>query len=269
MTIFAGWWRLVCPAATQASRPVPAGDQRVHRGDRRSSARRNRHRRPSRRGGYRPTFDDHLVVGFLTLATMCAYSVWGCGVPAESKIAPNSPGMNLGEIMPENRTIFHYCGTEAFLGIMNGLKLRLGPVEFMNDSTEFVWGRNLVQAKLNQYAGLVAWSAASNVIRKAIAIFPSQVSSPFLCCFSQDGDLLSQWRAYAQNGRGFAIGVRDSQLGVARISPLTSSNPDETIGLVDVIYDRNTQIAAIESAIGYNLTNWNNRAAAPVFWTVG
>jgi Protein of unknown function (DUF2971) len=161
--------------------------------------------------------------------------------------------------MPDNRTIFHYCGTEAFLGIMNGLKLRLGPAEFMNDSTEFVWGRNLVQAKLNQYAGGTAWSAASNVIKKAIAIFPSLVSSPFLCCFSQDGDLLSQWRAYAQNGRGFAIGMRDSQLGVARISPLTSSNPDETIGLVDVIYDRNTQIAAIESVIGYNLTNWNNR----------
>ena len=28
----------------------------------------------------RPTFRDHLVVGFLTLATMCAFSVWGRGV---------------------------------------------------------------------------------------------------------------------------------------------------------------------------------------------
>jgi NCS2 family nucleobase:cation symporter-2 len=28
----------------------------------------------------RPTFHEHLVVGFLTLATMCAFSVWGRGV---------------------------------------------------------------------------------------------------------------------------------------------------------------------------------------------
>jgi NCS2 family nucleobase:cation symporter-2 len=28
----------------------------------------------------RPKFDDHLVVGFLTLATMCGFSVWGRGV---------------------------------------------------------------------------------------------------------------------------------------------------------------------------------------------
>jgi NCS2 family nucleobase:cation symporter-2 len=28
----------------------------------------------------RPKFDDHLVVGFLTLATMCGFSVWGQGV---------------------------------------------------------------------------------------------------------------------------------------------------------------------------------------------
>ena len=28
----------------------------------------------------------------------------------------------------------------------------------------------------------------------------------FICCFSGDGDDLGQWRAYADNGRGFVLG---------------------------------------------------------------
>ena len=29
---------------------------------------------------------------------------------------------------------------------------------------------------------------------------------PLIGCFSKNGDLLSQWRAYAEDGKGFSIG---------------------------------------------------------------
>lgn len=29
---------------------------------------------------------------------------------------------------------------------------------------------------------------------------------PLISCFSKNGDLLSQWRAYAEDGKGFSIG---------------------------------------------------------------
>ena len=32
----------------------------------------------------------------------------------------------------------------------------------------------------------------------------------YICCFSGDGDLLSQWRAYADDGKGISIGFKKS-----------------------------------------------------------
>ena len=34
----------------------------------------------------------------------------------------------------------------------------------------------------------------------------------YICCFSGDGDLLSQWRAYADDGKGISIGFKKSQI---------------------------------------------------------
>jgi len=35
---------------------------------------------------------------------------------------------------------------------------------------------------------------------------------PFIACLTLEGDQLSQWRSYADDGRGFAIGFRASAL---------------------------------------------------------
>ncbi|WP_353867109.1 DUF2971 domain-containing protein [uncultured Desulfovibrio sp.] len=32
------------------------------------------------------------------------------------------------------------------------------------------------------------------------------LTNKFICCLSEHGDILSQWRTYADDGRGFAIG---------------------------------------------------------------
>lgn len=34
----------------------------------------------------------------------------------------------------------------------------------------------------------------------------SNLFGKYICCFSKEGDLLSQWRAYANDGKGFSIG---------------------------------------------------------------
>lgn len=36
--------------------------------------------------------------------------------------------------------------------------------------------------------------------------------TPYVCCFSREGDLLSQWRAYADDGAGFSVGFTSSWL---------------------------------------------------------
>jgi len=47
----------------------------------------------------------------------------------------------------------------------------------------------------------------------------------FVCCFSQDGDDLGQWRAYADNGRGYTIGF-DRGLLVQAFKDSATNNSD-------------------------------------------
>jgi hypothetical protein len=59
-------------------------------------------------------------------------------------------------------------------------------------------------------------------------------------CLSEEGDLLSQWRGYADDGRGVAIGFESSFF-----SDLTETTPDRAKGFdllfVQVCYDPNEQ----------------------------
>ena len=54
-----------------------------------------------------------------------------------------------------------------------------------------------------------------------------KVAHYFVCCFSRTGDDLGQWRAYADNGRGYALGFDGSTLEQAftRVGTTPISGP--------------------------------------------
>ncbi|WP_411728244.1 DUF2971 domain-containing protein [Methyloglobulus sp.] len=60
---------------------------------------------------------------------------------------------------------------------------------------------------------------------------------PFVSCFSLNGDNLGQWRTYADDGRGFAIGFRASML---KQLPVT---------MLSVEYDRGEQVKEMMAAL--------------------
>lgn len=60
-------------------------------------------------------------------------------------------------------------------------------------------------------------------------------------CFSTKGDVLSQWRAYAENGSGFAIAIDPLELGYM---PVT---------LLEICYDREVQARRISEGIDHVL----------------
>jgi hypothetical protein len=101
--------------------------------------------------------------------------------------------------------IYHYCSTSTFLAIIERKRLRLSDVNTMNDYGEAHWAYDkFIQAinnDLNKYD------------RKFFDYVDEFVSGiqlltlPLISCFSMEGDMLSQWRAYADNGLGVALGV--------------------------------------------------------------
>lgn len=109
--------------------------------------------------------------------------------------------------------VYHYCSAETALAILSRKTLRFGDATCMNDGEEIIWADKQVKKAVSRlrdrddipdelpaisksFAGkfLIEWDRCV------------KISKQFLSCFSKDGDSLSQWRAYADNAKGFSIG---------------------------------------------------------------
>lgn len=109
--------------------------------------------------------------------------------------------------------LYHYCGGEAFFNIIKNSALWLSDVLKSNDSLECIWIRDLVKNKIENYLtetghdNLKAWNTGYQMnenIEDSMTIYAA--------CFSESIDSLSQWRGYAQDGSGIAIGFSKSHL---------------------------------------------------------
>ncbi|UZW13458.1 DUF2971 domain-containing protein [Clostridium pasteurianum] len=73
------------------------------------------------------------------------------------------------------------------------------------------------------------------------------MKSSYITCFSRKGDLLSQWRAYGDDGKGVAIGFDSNLLRKA------NSNKND-IYIEDVLYNKDEQIEEIRIAVNNAVT---------------
>lgn len=111
------------------------------------------------------------------------------------------------------KLIYHYCDLDGFLSILQGRCIRLTNLNFMNDFVEHNHFLEFVRKKIKDFE-IADWdipsrsggmaSVASEILIHGIDAF----MGPYAACFSENGDLLGQWRAYAGNGSGVAIGFR-------------------------------------------------------------
>ena len=92
---------------------------------------------------------------------------------------------------------------------MTNRDLWLTDAGFSNDAEELVNGRSLIAEVIKDQAE----KGASRVRALAIDVEANQegrenpTHGVYVCCFCENGDLLSQWRGYAANGGGVAIGI--------------------------------------------------------------
>lgn len=102
--------------------------------------------------------------------------------------------------------LFSYCSVETFYNIVKNKEIWLTDPKFMNDFMEQHYLDRIVLEILNQTN--VKKSYKKEVIQKFCQYYDSYAASSnyYYCCFSSNGDLLSQWCRYADDGRGFSIG---------------------------------------------------------------
>ena len=126
--------------------------------------------------------------------------------------------------------VYHYCSAESFQAILESGKLRFTDINMLNDSTEHRWGYSIFEkaaTRLIKRTGISErvptmpmefFDAVDQVLSQGQVI-----THPFISCLSLDGNSLDQWRKYADDGRGYAIGFKASALRRLPISLLRVS----------------------------------------------
>jgi len=147
----------------------------------------------------------------------------------------------------------HYTTLEGALAIIEGGDLWLSHLRFSNDEAELRYGQDLVHDELAQLSGqadlLPSRRAELQAIRDRFAATRDQ--SIYIACFCEQADLLSQWRAYADNGGG--VSIEFDPVGMQLFS-----GPNVPTGLSRlwrVFYDPAQQRKIVRSCIDYPY--WN------------
>ncbi len=129
--------------------------------------------------------------------------------------------------------LYHYCSNASFLSIIESRQLRACEYSLSNDRLEGKWFRKVfedfckdrglspfqLQLVLRMYDGMFCYYGFAGV------------------CLSEEGDMLSQWRAYSDNGAGVSIGFDSAEFYKEPVPP----NPPALPSLAKVIYDVETQ----------------------------
>ncbi len=114
--------------------------------------------------------------------------------------------------------IYHYCSLDTFVQIIKNKTIRLSDLDKTNDYMEKKWGIELLQDTLKkelennsilmdlQEDYWYSDDAHNHIEQLNNDIKGYLMHQSLIACFSVEGDLLSQWRAYGQDGEGIAIG---------------------------------------------------------------
>ncbi|WP_168990481.1 DUF2971 domain-containing protein [Aureimonas flava] len=151
-------------------------------------------------------------------------------------ITPVQPPQNY--VLPSHDTLYHYCTNDTFLKIIEGKCLQLSDLRLSNDTMEGSWVQHVVAEMCASDPVLAPHTdRISAMIEDAVKTFANVGF-----CLSEDGDSLSQWRGYADDGQGMSIGFSKEKL---RDSSNFQANGIAVNMLQRVEYDASTQRSRI------------------------
>ena len=130
-------------------------------------------------------------------------------------------------------TAYHYTSVQALFEIVKSKRFRLSNVFFMNDYMEVEWLWQLVREDIKGRRGLHTGQDLEyfGFLKGQMGHVPKEQAAErrfdyvFCGCSSGLADDLTQWRAYADDGRGLAIGVEIAEVVAANRRENASCEP--------------------------------------------
>lgn len=102
----------------------------------------------------------------------------------------------------KNNIVYHYCSMDSFLGIITNKNIRLSDAYKTNDYIELECIFSVMEKSMTN----LLKSEFVHAIQGSYQRWLETYFRPHIACFSKKWDLLSQWRAYANDGKGISIG---------------------------------------------------------------
>ena len=166
--------------------------------------------------------------------------------------------------MDNPQILYHYCSLQAFFNIIKNRSIWLSDIEKSNDFLELIAMRKLfveqaskeIDKKIIECNRNFDMNRALQLIELKSIVYDKikrVVSKHFVFCLSESKDLLSQWRGYADDGKGISIGFRKAFL--ERIQDLNLAQHSSIVVsfLLDkVFYDESEAIDMILNDTGLN-----------------
>ncbi|OOF25717.1 DUF2971 domain-containing protein [Salinivibrio sp. IB872] len=164
-----------------------------------------------------------------------------------------------------NELIYHYTSADTFLSIVKGKSLWATDASKLNDPNEYTLGISILKEAITDYnkndfmssikdKGLRRFESvvedflgrSTDTLQSSLSEGP--LSNSFICSFSNDGgDSLSQWRSYADDGAGFAIGInRDTLINI------------KDSKIFDVSYSKKELVKNVYSSLRLMVLNMNS-----------
>lgn len=131
--------------------------------------------------------------------------------------------------------LYHYCSSETFVSIVRNRSIRLSSLMLSNDSQE----GSVILDVLLQLAKEADLSFQKLSLLETELRFAYDFFDGLGFCLSENGDLLSQWRGYADDGRGVCIGFNSEYL--EKLGTQRHSREERSFGLKKLVYDRDGQ----------------------------
>ncbi len=113
---------------------------------------------------------------------------------------------------------YYYCSLNTFLNIIKNRQIYLSDPLKMNDEKEIRWyleKLNENQKNDGEYSIFEQMRFRSSInfeYEELVETINRGQKSIYISCFSKSNDILSQWRAYADDGKGVAIGFNLEKL---------------------------------------------------------
>ncbi|HAI30413.1 MAG: hypothetical protein CMO07_03785 [Thalassospira sp.] len=131
--------------------------------------------------------------------------------------------------------LYHYCSNETFLSILRAREIWASELSLSNDRMEGTWLGGVLSDLCDKHGIDVADKA------RLLSIFDNVVSffGAAGFCLSEEGDLLSQWRGYANDGTGVSIGFSSEYFEA--LSKILGERGNISFNLRKVNYDLEAQ----------------------------